>query len=169
MAENKSQSKDYKLKEVVSYVALSDKKEYKDRIYLYLNNEIDSTDDHGNEKKNNYFSLHSYNLFRQLTRLQFVGKAELVAFSNNGKYICIPALSMLLDGATIEGDRIWHLEGEEREIEGGVYNHDTYATKITKIDNSSISPMLYESAVKMIKEYYYDMMKASQVVMRPTI
>ena len=157
--------KDYKLKSTIVSVSTSDK--YKDRVNFTLATQFLSYDENGTETKSDTFTLDSFALARQLGAVNFPLKPVVLAFSNGGKSLCVEALAMLLIGAEVEIDRVFHEQGEEREYgEGETYNHDTFATKI-----KSISAAMPDAVTAQI---VVDVLKASkqqqpQVAMRPAI
>ena len=144
------ETKNYKIKDgTICYLGLGDG-DLKGRVEFCLNKSFISIDKNGNECERDQFSLKPFALFKQLCRLNFEGKTEFIAFSNMGKNMSLEGLCMLLCGAKIQADRIFHIAGEEREYEEGVYDRDTYATKIVAIDNSSISERTLNNAISII-------------------
>lgn len=162
--------KDYKIKSTLLSLAISDKKEYKGRVNFTLAERFDGTNEKGEPEKKDFFSLDPFYLARQLGAVSFPMKNVVLAFSNGGKNLCIEALAMLLIGAEIEVERVFHEQGEEREYSEQPYEHDTYSSKIVSINALNPDPFTVQLIQQTLKDHKQQMQQQQPAIgMIPTL
>ena len=116
----------------VNFVAESEK--YVGRVNLSTDESYKQLDENGVEKDVNQFSMDSYAL--ELNLREKCKEYRKFALIGNGK-LETGEIGMLLMGAELEITRTLKHAGEQREIGEGVYERDTYTTKI---DSVTINP-----------------------------
>lgn len=127
------------MKVKVNFVSESEK--FVGRVNVSTDEMYKQLDENGNEKDVNQFSLDAFALEMILReKCKEYRKFALIA---NGK-LETGEIGMLLMGATLDIDRVLKHAGEAREVGDGVYERDTYTTKINSITIDEEEAMLAE-------------------------
>lgn len=139
--------------ESAKFIVLSVEKseKYPDRTNIIVDGDMVQIDEKGVEKVTNQFSVADYALHTELrTKCKRYLKMSIIA---GGRQLNAGETAATLAGATIEISRTLKHENEPREAvqgrETGVYERDTYATKILNVDFVE-SPMFEDAEVKSI-------------------
>lgn len=139
--------------ESAKFIVLSVEKseKYPDRTNIIVDGDMIQLDEKGVEKVTNQFSVADYALHTELrTKCKRYLKMSIIA---GGRQLNAGETAAVLAGATIEISRTLKHENEPREAvqgrETGVYERDTYATKILNVDFVE-APMFEDAEVKSI-------------------
>lgn len=116
------------MKVTINFVSESEK--YVGRTNISVDEPLKQLNEQGVEVEVNQFSMDNYAL--ELTLREKSKEFRKFALIANG-HLETGEIGMLLFGATMEITRILKHAGEAREVGDGVYERDTYTTKIDSV------------------------------------
>lgn len=125
------------MKVTVNFVSNSEK--YVGRVNISTDETYKQLDEKGVEKDVNQFSMDDFAL--EMNLREKCKEYRKFALLGNGK-LETGEIGMLLMGATLEIERELKKEGTPREVGEGVYQRDTYTTKIVSVTINPDDAML---------------------------
>lgn len=118
---------------------VSDSEKYVGRVNISTDETYKQLDENGVEKDVNQFSMDDFAF--EMNLREKCKEYRKFALLGNGK-LETGEIGMLLMGATLEIERTLKHEGEPREVGDGVYQRDTWTTKIVSVTINPEEAML---------------------------